>query len=385
MIKEYNNSVELIEVPLSNKKLVKRFIKVPWYIYTITSASKYWVPPIIHERQEFLNPEKNPFFEHAECRLWIASCDGKDVGRIAAIDDQDWLKRTGDNIGHFGLFECIDDQRIADKLLDAVSSWHSSLEKQSVNGPFSLSSNHQTGILLDDFESVPSIEMPYNPPYYQRLLESYGMTLEKELYEWTIDTKEEMPERLEKLGNLVRSRNRIDVRPVDIQDWDGELDRIQEIYNDAWSELWGFIPLSRKEMGYLASNLKMIIDPELSLIGEVNGVPVAVSITVTDINNSLIKMDGSLFPLGIFRLLWDLKIRRSIKRGRTMIVGIKQGYRKRGIGAVLCMDTYKVVRELGWDECRIGWTLSENNEADKAIAALGGKVVKSYGVFTKSI
>lgn len=377
-------SVELIEVPLADRKLVERFLKVPWYIYREHYPSPCWVPPLLVEQREFLDPGKNPFFEHAECRFWIARVNNRDVGRIAATIDADWERVTSEKTGQFGFFESPDDPAIAHALLDVAFNWLQQRGMTSMIGPMSLSTNHQSGLLVDGFDSLPCIEMTYNPPYYEALLNSYGLKKLKDLWQWHVDTSGPLPPRMDKLAQRLKKRGRIQVRRMNLKDWDAEVDRLLEIYNDAWVDLWGFVPLSDKELRYLAASLKMVIQPELAIIVEVAGEPVAVSIGIMDINPLLHKLDGRLFPTGLIRLLWDLKVRRKVSSGRIIITGIKEGYQHMGIGAIMYMETRNAIERLEWKHVNIGWTLEDNDDVNSTARSMEGKVVKTFRLYSKT-
>ena len=376
-----SNVVELLPVPLTDRKRVERFLRVPWHIYREYHQSPNWVPPILLNQRRFLHLRKNPFFEHAECSFWIAHVGGRDVGRIAAVDDADWVRFNGQRIGYFGFFESPDDPAVARTLLDAAFDFLRQRGIVEVIGPLSLSTNHQTGLLVDGFDSDPCIEMPYNPPFYDRLLKEYGLEKRKELWQWRIDIAKPILPRIVNLANRIRARNRISVRRMERRNWDAEVESLLEVYNDAWSELWGFVPLRAKEMRYLAANLKLVLRPELALMAEVDGQPVAICITIMDINPILKRLNGRLFPTGLIRFLWDFKIRSKVSSGRLIIAGIKRGYRRWGIGPVLYVESYKAAVGLGWTHIDIGWTLEDNDDANRVLLALGGKKIKTFRVY----
>jgi len=169
------DQVELIEVPLNDRALVDRFIKVQWWIHREHHPNEHWVPPLLMDRRDYLNESKNPFFEHATCTFWLARRDGEDVGRIAAVHDVDWEKHHGDKVGYFGMFDSANDPKVAGALLDAACQWLKERELDQVIGPLDLSTNYMAGLLVEGFNSDPGMQMPYNPPYYEQLLEGYGL------------------------------------------------------------------------------------------------------------------------------------------------------------------------------------------------------------------
>lgn len=378
-----SESIEILPVALTDRNRIERFLKVPWYIYREHYPSPHWVPPILSVQRQFLNPHINPFFEHAECSFWIAQVGNRDVGRIVAVDDADWVRVNGDKTGYFGFFECPNEPEIAHALLNTAFNWLKQRGMKGVIGPLNLSTNHQSGLLVDGFDSPPGIEMPFNPRYYEDLLKTYGLKKHKDLWQWRIH-EGSIPARVEKLSQRVKTRNRIRIRTMDIKNWDAEINRMLEIYNDAWIDLWGFVPLSEKELRYIAANLKRVIHPNLALVAELEGQPVAVCITIMDINPLLQKLNGRLFPTGLFRLFWDIKVRQKINSGRLIIAGIKNGYRQRGIGSIMYVETHKAITKLGWKYADIGWTLEDNNDVNSAIESMEGKKIKTFRIYSKA-
>ena len=377
--------VELIPVPLGNRALVDRFIKVQWWIHREHQPNDHWVPPLLMDRRDYLNEDKNPFFEHATCAFWLAVKDGVDVGRIAAVHDVDWEKHHGDKVGYFGMFDCPNDPEVSAALLDAASSWLSERGLSSCIGPLDLSTNYMAGVLVEGFDSDPGMQMPYNPPYYAGLLESYGLTKVKDLWQWYLSTSTPIPEKVVRISEKIRQRNKVVVRPMDLSKWDDEVARVIEIYNDAWDDNWGFVPVGEKEFRHIATDLKMVVRPELALMAEVDGKPVAFSITIMNINPILKKVNGKLFPFGIFRLLWDLKVRPKVHDCRLIVLGIKEGYRRRGIDSILFVETHRAAGALGWEGGEIGWTLEDNDMVNRAIESMRGEKIKNYRVFGKDL
>jgi len=378
-------TVELIEVPLSNRKLVDRFIRVQWYIHREVAKSEHWVPPLMMDRRDYLNTKKNPFFSHADAAFWIARKNGRDIGRIAAVHDRDWEKHHGDKVGYFGMFDCPDDPAIAQLLLNRATSWCEAQGRDQVIGPLDLSTNAMAGCLIDGFDSDPNMQMPYNPPYYAALIEGAGFSKARDLWQWSLDPRQDIPAKVERIADKIRKRSKITVRPMNLRDWDDEVTRVLEVYNDAWDDNWGFVPVSDAEFRHIAADLKLVIEPSLALMAEVDGQPVAFSITVQNIQPILKKIDGSLFPFGVFRLLWDFKVRKKIDSGRLVVLGIKGGYRRRGIDSILFVETQRAARRLGWKSGEIGWTLDDNDMVNRAIEAMDGQKIKTYRVYGKEL
>jgi hypothetical protein len=378
-------SFELIEVPLSDRKLVERFIRVPWYVNREHHPSPHWVPPLLMDRRDYLNPGKNPFFTHVQAAFWLARKDGRDVARVAAVRDEDFIKFHGEQTGYLGMFECPDDPELAQALVDTAGGWLKQRGCARMIGPLELSMNYISGALVDGFDRDPGINMPYNPPYYDRLLLGTGLTRAKDLLHWGIDPQQPVPERVSRLAAKVAQRRGITIRDMRFDDWDAEVLRTLEVYNDAWEKNWGFVPVGREEYLHIARDLKMVLEPGLPIIAEVNGEPVAFVITMLDVNPVLKKLDGRLFPFGIVRLLWDLKVRKVVKGGRLILLGIKSAYRGQGIDTLLFLATHKAAQRLGWTEGQIGWTLEDNDRVNAAVRNMGGYPIATYRVYEKAL
>ena len=377
--------VDLVRFDLGDRKTLERFIRVPWYIHREHHPSDAWVPPLLMDRRDYLNPKKNPFFDHADCAFWIAVQDGRDVGRIAAVVDRDWEPTHGDKCGHFGLFESPNDPVVAKALMDAALGFLREQGRTNVLGPMDLSTNAMCGTLVEGFDSPPGMQMPYNPPYYDDLLCGLGLTKAKDLWQWWLSTSTPIPEKVVRIAGKVAVRNKVVVRPMSLKNWDQEVSKIIEIYNDAWEQNWGFVPVGDKEFRHIAEDLKLVVEPSLALMAEVDGVPVAFSIAILNLNPIIKSIDGRLFPTGLFKLLWDFKVKKAVRDCRLIVLGIKGGYRRRGIDSVLFVETHRAAGALGLDGSEIGWTLEDNDMVNRAIEAMNGTKIKTYRIYGQEL
>jgi hypothetical protein len=334
------------------------------------------------DREAFLNEKKNPWFEFGKVELFLARRGGKVVGRIAALEDPRYNDFHKVKYGWFGLFECIDDLEVAKALLAEAEKWVKARGLSEILGPANFSSNNEWGFLVDGFDKEPVLMMPYNPEYYLKLVEQAGYGKAKDLWAWEVDLTKPVPEKIARVAEKVRGREGITVRQANMKDWDNEVRRIKEIYNDAWEKNWGFVPMTDKEFDHLAKDLKMILIPEMTLIAEVKGEAVAFAITLPDANQAIKKANGRLFPFGLVKMLLAMK---KIRFGRLAILGIKAGYRKRGLDAILMCDTFVNGRKLGWYGGEIGWTLEDNDMVNRAIELFGAKKYKTYRVYSKQL
>jgi GNAT superfamily N-acetyltransferase len=359
------------------------FIRFP---YSLHRGDAHWVPPLEMERRDFIDPRKHPFFEFGEVELFLARREGRVVGRIAAVSNPRYNAFQETNAGFFGLFECVNDVDVARPLLEAASHWLRARGFTSVIGPMSYSTNYEVGTLIEGFDRPPAVMMAYNPPYYPTLLEACGLSKAKDLYAWELSSSVEPPEKVVRVAEKIRQREGVTVRPVDLSRFDAEVAQVKEMYNSAWERNWGFVPMTEGEFDHLARDLKQMVRPELALVAEVKGEPVAFALTLPDANEALKAANGRLtrfgLPIGLVKLL--LAARR-IRRLRLILLGIKEGYRRRGLDAILYLDTLRKARELGYEGGEISWTLEDNHLVNRAIESMGGQRTKTYRVYEKPL
>jgi hypothetical protein len=374
---------DVVVTPVKTAAERKEFILFQFEIY---KNDPNWVPPLLMERNDFLNPKKNPWFEFGKAELFLARRHGKIVGRISASEDPRYNEFHGVKVGWFGLFECIDDAEVARALLSTAEKWVKDRGLAEMMGPASFSSNADWSTLIEGFDSAPVLMTAYNPQYYPKLFDAYGLAKAKDLWAWQIDIQKAVPEKVARIAEKIRQREGIVVRQANMKDWNNEVKRIKDIYNAAWEKNWGFVPMTDNEFDHLAKDLKQILVPELSLIAEIKGEPVAFAITLPDANIAIKAAKGRLttfgLPIGLVKLLLATK---KIKSGRLAILGIKQGFRRRGLDSVLFLDTFNNSRKQGWWGGEISWTLEDNDLVNRAIEIFGCKKYKTYRVYKKDL
>lgn len=360
-----------------------KFIKLPWSIY---KNDKYWVPPLLFDVSNNLNPKKNPFFKHSEVELFLAENSNGIVGRIAAIKNDNHNKFHKDKMGFFGFFETIDNQDVSDLLLEKVCEWCKDRGLDKIMGPVNPSTNDECGLLVDGFDSSPVMLMTYNPPHYANKIENFGFTKEKDLYAYFIAKEvinnEQMMEKLERIANIVRSKQNITIRKLNLKDLENEVRRIESIYNNAWDMNWGFIPMTSDEFDYIAKSLKAIVDTDFVLFAFVNDEPVGFSLTLPDINQVLKKLNGRLFPFGIFKLISGKK---KIDALRVLIMGVKHEYQKKGIDSIFYLETIKEGNRKNYKGAEISWVLEDNLLMRQAAEKLGAYIYKTYRIYSKTL
>jgi GNAT superfamily N-acetyltransferase len=358
---------------------MRDFIKVPFILY---KDDPYWVPPLILDLKTTLNRKKNPFFEHAEAEYYVAREGLDPVGRIAAIIDHNYNKYHNKLIGWFGFFESVDDPDVARSLFRAACGWLRDKGMTEVYGPASPTLNDEAGLLLEGYDSSPYIMMPYNPPYYHRLVEGEGFAKAKDLYAWYLSASIDPPERVARIVERVKARHKLSVRPVDMKNFRRELGIIKEIYNAAWEHNWDFASMTEAEVDFMAKKLKPIILPDMIRFLEIDGRPIAVSIVVPDFNRVLKKMGGRLFPFGWLKFLY---YRKKVTEMRLFALGILPEFRGRGFDGVLYIEALMTGKKIGVTGGELSWTLEDNEPINKGIEAMGAKLYKKYRVYKKDL
>jgi len=359
-------------------KGINQFIKFPFRLY---QKNPYSVFPLIKERKEFFNPKKNPFFDEAKVEFILAKQRNKVVGRIAAIVNYNYIKFYHKKVGFFGFFEAFPDYHISRALFDAARDWLKREGMESIQGPVNFSTNHECGILIDGFESSPTFMMTYNPRYYPEHIEKYGFIKAKDLFAYILDLNKYQG-KMEKLAERIREKRKITIRSINIKDFRNEVQRIKTVYDNAWKRNWGFVPMSDREFWWIAERLRKICVPDLCLLAEVRGEVVAFSLNLPDINQSLKKIQGRLFPLGIFKLLY---YSRKINLLRGMTFGVMEKYRNLGIDLLLQEEIRRTALRMGYLKEEISWVLEDNQIVRRTLRRAGASLYKRYRIYKIAI
>lgn len=370
--------------PVHTRRDLKGFIRLPWQIY---QADPAWVPPLYQERKQLLNKKKNPFFEHAEAEYFLAERDGHVVGRISAQIDKLHNQIHQEKTGFFGFFESVDDSEVASKLFDTAAAWLHDRKMTQLRGPLSFSINEEAGLLIDGFEHPPFIMMGHNPRYYPPLLENWGLKKVKDLYCWSYQSPDPIPEAAVEIADEVRKQPGLVVRQVSPKTLEKDVRIILDVFNEAWQHNWGFVPLTEAEVAKAAKDFKMILEPKMALIAEIDGKPAAISLALPNLNEAIRDLNGRLFPLGIFKLLYRLK-RKKVKAARLISLGIKKEYRKGIFGALsvlLYVQMHRNGKELDYGSCELSWTLEDNLKINQGIELMGAEHYKTYRLYEKQL
>lgn len=377
------SNIEIFEV--NDRAGLKRFIKVANKPYVDDEA---YVIPLMIERIDALAPEKNPYFEHAEVQYFIAVRNGEDVGRISAHIDELAQEKWGPNMGHFGLFEAMD-KEVADTLLATAENWLKTRGMVTMQGPWSLSSNQEAGLLVEGFETPPVVMMPHGRPAYGGWIEAHGLSKVKDLYAYAVDVSKVSTETAKRFVAMGKRNKSLTMRRMDMKNFRKEIDIILDIFNEAWADNWGYVPMTEHEIVHMAESLKPIIKPDMALICEVDGEAVAFQIAIPDINYYIAELKGKLLPFGWAKIIYRLFIARELKRIRVPLMGVRKKYQGRPLGAAMAMTMIdKTRKEVVKRECEfgeMGWILEDNDGMRGICKILGTDVYKTYRVYEKTI
>ncbi len=364
---------------VKNKQDLMAFIRFPWEIY---KGDRYWVPPLIKDLLSKFSPD-HPFRSHSEMILLMADKGGRTLGRMAGIIDHHYVKFHQENVGFFGFFESIADPEVAERLLSKVVQWLKEHEMGKMIGPMNPSTNDECGLLVEGFDASPCLMMPYNPRYYPSLLEGFGLKKAMDLYAYWLDQSFFLDDRLVRItGRVTRKAPQFWVRPINLRRLDEELRIIQEIYNDAWSKNWGFVPLTDEELNDLAKNLKPLVVPDIVLITYWGEEPVGFSVSLPDYNQVLKHLNGKVGILGALKFLYFSKKIHSI---RVMLLGVKQAFQKKGVESILYLETFKRGIKKGLYQAECSWILENNALMQHGLEGMGGKRYKTYRIYELSI
>lgn len=367
--------------PVAGRADLERFLRLPWMLY---ADDANWVAPLLSDVRAALNPAKHPFHEHADVALFLARRGSDVAGRIAAIVNRAHNEFHEDTLGFFGLFECIDDQGVADALLAAAEAWLTERDMTAVQGPMNLSTNEEVcspGVLIDGFHRPPSIMMAHTPAYYAALLSRAGYTKSKDLLAYWLQGREP-PSRLQRAYDRLLRDGRVVLRSLDLRRFDDEVATIQSIYNSAWERNWGFVPMTDAEVMHMAKQLRPVVNANLCAIAEVDGEPVGFALGLPDYNVALKHVNGRLFPLGFIKLLW---YRRGIEAARSITLGVKAGYRGRGLDALLIAHLFIEGNKVGIWRTECSWILEDNWDMRRGLERIGGVADKTYRLFEKPL
>lgn len=368
--------------PVMTYRDMSKFIEIPWHVY---ANDPLWVPPLRLERR-FHFSRFNPFFKHGEWQAWIAFQNGQPVGRISAQIDSLHQERYGADSGHFGLLECIDDSEVFAALILNAEAWLASRQVRHVSGPFNLSINQECGILVDGFDTPPVIMMPHSPRWYGRLLEEQGYLPVKDLLAYKVRVDFEIPRVMQIMIN--RFSAKITLRTLQRNNFDEEMETLRDIFNDAWSDNWGFIPFTREEFAELGTSLRLLLPDEFIQIAEVDGKAAAFMVGLPNLNEVLIELNGSLFPFGWLKMIQKIR-NQEIRTGRIPLMGVRKQFHNTPLGLALACLVIDAPRQAGIargiEEVEMSWILEDNVAMRSILDSIGSEQYKRYRIYGKTL
>jgi hypothetical protein len=371
-------SAPVVVAPVQGRRDFARFID---YAYARNAHDPHWIPPLRIGERERLDPRKNPFFAHAEVQLFLARRGGAVVGRIGAVDDRRHLETHRDEVAMFGFFEAADADA-GHALLEAAERWAAARGRRHLRGPINPSLNDNAGLLVDGFDTDSMLLMPHNPPEYASFIESAGYRKAKDLFAWLYEMADAVPPTVARLAARQRNRHGIVVRPLDVASFVREADRVRELYCSAWRDNWGFVPPTEAEFQRIAGEMKLIFDPRCAVCAEVDGRMVACVIAMPDINQALKGTGGTLFPLGLIRLL---RRRRYIDQVRLLLLGVDPAYRAYGLYPLLLFELHRQARGGPYKRIEFSWVLEDNRDINQPAEQAGAKRYKTYRIYQKAL
>jgi GNAT superfamily N-acetyltransferase len=374
--------------PASNKSELQQFITFPWKVY---ENDPYWVPPLISERKEFFDPERNPFFEHAEADFFLARRNGEVVGTIGAFSNHLYNETHNSNSGFFGFFEVLDEPETAAELLKTAEAWARKAGHDEIIGPMQYSTNDELGLLVDGFDDAPRILMTYNPARYQGYLEGAGYENAMDLWAYAMQIREvleAMPEKVHRVSQKILKRWNLKIRPINMKEYEKEAELILQIYNAAWEQNWGFVRMTETEAQLLAKQLKQIIDPDFALMVERDGKPVAFGIALPDLNQPLrlaYPRPGTPELLTLIKMVWHWKVRPKMTWIRAWGLGVLPEFHGQGLESLLLLELSETARRKGYQDSEMSWVLENNDKVNRSLAMLGAQVYKTYRIYKKAL
>jgi len=369
-------------VQVTTRKQKRQFIDFPHDLY---EGDPNYVPAIYLDQQQVMNPKKNPFFKHSKADLFLAIREGKIVGRIAAIRNNNYNKFANEQVGYFGFFDVIDDFSVAEALVQKAIDWVKEEGLTAIYGPTNFTTNETAGVLVDGFDRPPVVWMTYNKPYYGEFLKRLGFGKRMDLYAYQLPTKEVSQKSLDLSARIEErlKRKGITIRQVNMKKFKEEIEEVRSIYMDAWADNWGFVPPTKEEFDDLALGLKMIIIPEVVYVAEHEGKKIGFFLCLPDINQIMIKQKrGRILPFGALKLLFRKKTANIL---RVLLLGVIPEYRKMGIEGVFYAKSIRYAKTHNIEFGEGSWVLENNEMMNAGMVNMGGHIYKTYRIYQKEV
>jgi GNAT superfamily N-acetyltransferase len=370
---------------VQDRRALREFVRLPWRVY---KGDRNWVPPLISERLDRLNPARNPFLADAQAELFLARDGRRPVGTIAAFVDHHSNQHLGRRMGGFGFFECVHDYAVADGLLTAACDTLRGWGMDAVHGPTNFGDTDEPGILIGGADCPPAMLEAHTPPYYQEFVERFGMTKESDNYAWRVsleplaDGRRTLPEQLLRVFAAAREQHGIQVRKLRLDDWDREVELSRELFNVTLEHLPQNVPMTAEAFRHMADQLRFLLDPDLALFAEVDGRTVGFLVAIPDFNYLLRRLNGHLYPLGWLKLLW---YRKRIDTVSFKLFGVLEPYRRRGIDVLLYIEAVRSATAKGYRWLDGSLSSELNPTINRLAERLGAERYKQYRMYQMAL
>lgn len=366
-----------------DKRDLKEFIAFPSSLYRDDPS---WIIPLFLEREEHLS-KKNPGTEHIEWQAWVAKKEGKVVGRITAQIDSLHRERYGEDTGHFGMIDAIDDPAVFSALFAAAEGWLKSKGALKITGPFSLNINQESGLLVEGFDTPPSAMMTHAKPYYAANMELQGYTQGIDLLAyWMKRTDLNFSPSLTKM--MAQVGKKVTLRRLNRKRFNEEMQVLREIFNSGWQDNWGFVPFTEHEFATMGDQLKFLVPDDMIYIAEVDSVPCAFIVGLPNINEAIADLNGRLLPFGWAKLLWRLKV-SGVRTARVPLMGVRQEYQFSRIGPIIALLLIEALRDpfakRNIDALEMSWILESNSGMRTILERIGAVPYKRYRLYEKQL
>ncbi len=370
-------NIRLVET----KKDLDDFIRLPWRLY---KDDPYWVPPLLSETRKQFSEDRNPFLSKVDAALWVVRRGERAVGRISAQINHAYLAQHNNATGHFGFLEAENESDLFNSLFEAAEDWLRARGMKRVAGPYSFSVNLETGLLVDGFNYPPFFEMGHGLDYYKPAVEALGYIKIKDLLAYRLDLKESLSIFTKRILSRPMRSTSFSIRQFDMRRYDDDFLSIFSIYNDAWSQNWGFVPLDEEECRFIAKESRLAIRPQYIYFAEIDGTPVGIIAGLVNVNEAIADLNGRLLPFGWLKLLWRLKMKK-FRTSRTVFLGIRKRYQASVLGvkmmeALLAALIGTGLRE-GYEMVELSWILEDNTNMRRVLEALPSTPYKTYRIY----
>lgn len=371
---------ELRVEPVRTRSHRTAFRTLPFQVYR---GDPHYVPPLNRDIQAFLSPRRrHPFYESGDIEFFLARRGGRTAGRIAAIHNRAHLEHHRDGAGFFGFLEAHDDAEATAGLLEAAAAWLASRGCTEIRGPTSPSLNYESGLLISGEPGIPHLLMPYTPPYYAGHVEKAGFKKARDLLAYYLHKDAIDTQRWARIAEKLRDRARVEVRRLDVSRFRDEVRTLVDVFNDAWSANWGFVPMNEREIQHMGKELRPLVRPELCAFVEREGRAVGFYLLLPNYNRILRSCRGRLTPLAVCRLLWA---KRRLRSGRVLLMGVRRDFQHMGIDAVINAEIVRACLAHGIDETESSWLLESNGPMINTLERVGSRLYRIYRIYSRPI